>query len=111
MMDAHTPYKVNPPRPTLEESRWRVRSNETPLGPSWSNWYIDVVKSMAPTIFTDTDLNVTKSRDSIRRLPVGYVRCDGFHHDYTIGRRLTARAIEFPWLPDDGYLRWAPVSQ
>lgn len=56
-MIGHTFYKMNPPRPTLEESRWRVRSNETPLGPSWSNWYIDVVKSMAPTILTDTDLN------------------------------------------------------
>ena len=104
-MNDHTIYKTNPPRPTLEETLWRVRA-ATPIGPRWSDWTIDVVKNMSPTIFTDTDLNVTVSRDSIGRLPAGYVRCDGFHHDYTIGRRLTARAIEFPWLPDDGYLRW-----
>lgn len=58
------PYglKTNPPRPTLDESRWRVRANETPLGPSWSDGWIDVVKAMAPTIQKDTDLNVTVSR-------------------------------------------------
>jgi hypothetical protein len=53
-----TNYRQNPPRPTLEESLWRVRANETPLGPSWSDWSIDVVRNMSPTVFTDTDLNV-----------------------------------------------------
>jgi hypothetical protein len=57
-MSAHTyGLRTNPPRPTLDESRWRVRSNETPLGPSWSNWYVDVVRMMWPTVLTDTDLN------------------------------------------------------
>jgi hypothetical protein len=64
-----TNYQQNPPRPTLEESLWRVRANETPLGPSWSDWsnevharryrmVIDVVRNMSPTVFTDADLNV-----------------------------------------------------
>jgi hypothetical protein len=57
------PYglKTNPPRPTLDESLWRVRANETPLGPSWSDWYYDVVRAMSPTVFTDTDLNAYRS--------------------------------------------------
>ena len=56
------PYglKTNPLRPTLEESVWRVRANETPLGPRWGNWSVDVVRNMSPTIFTDTDLNMKR---------------------------------------------------
>jgi hypothetical protein len=34
--------RTNPPRPTLAESAWRVRSNETPLGPRWSDWAVDL---------------------------------------------------------------------
>ena len=56
------PYglKTNPPRPTLDETLWRVRANETPLGPTWSDWYVDVVRNMSPTVFTDSDLNTPR---------------------------------------------------
>ena len=100
------PYglKTNPPRPTLEESLWRVRANETPLGPSWSDWWIDVVKSMSPTIFTDTDLNA-------RVVPgAGWVRVGRHDYDHRLGIRIDARAYDFPWQKAP-YIRWTEVPR
>lgn len=61
--DRHAPSRAAASNVVAEDrgvhSSRRVRANETPLGPSWSDWYVDVVRNMAPTIFTDTDLNVS----------------------------------------------------